>query len=99
MSEEWISRAVDELAIYADLPDAKKPGMGAIIEHCYRAAQTRPSACQPETIEISLCHEAANIITNACQIIDVTKIEWGSAWSEWDPELAEPAPAPQKEKP
>ena len=73
-------------------------------------AATKTETCPTETVEISLCHEAANIITNACQIIDVTKVEWGAAWSEWDQSVRDaasswlerfhghsPAPAPQKE--
>ena len=35
--------------------------------------------------------EAADVITNACQIIDVTKIEWGEAWSTWDQSVRDAA--------
>ncbi len=35
--------------------------------------------------------EASIVITNACQIIDVTKIEWGSAWSDWDQSVRDAA--------
>jgi hypothetical protein len=37
--------------------------------------------------------EAANIITNACQIIDVTKAEWSetSVWSDWDQSVRDAA--------
>lgn len=28
--------------------------------------------------------QTANLLTNLAQILDVVKIEWGEAWSEWD---------------
>jgi len=41
--------------------------------------------------------KAADILTNCCMLLDVIKIEWGEAWSDWDQSVRDAASAWLKE--